>query len=167
MGRVTSCMIPTLRMVMKSRCTLKRSGPSMGRFSRPIFAIGSGRSDAGTVRSFEAERAKSLASTCLERRVASRCASARVRGGSAARTVLPGASASSDATPSALIPARHHNRAPGNGRERARRCDCPEGKGANRFMTLTESDWTSGQSTSPRHATHTPNNAAADQRPWR
>ena len=137
-GRVISCMIPTLRIVMKSCWTLNLSAPLIGRFSRPIFPIGSGRSAAAMVRSFDAETAKSLASSCLERQRGDRWASPRVRGTSSARTVPAAAQTESNAaaraghSDSAIPQSETSETKQPRGRL--------EHKRTVRFMTLTASD---------------------------
>mmetsp|Transcript_5424 Transcript_5424/g.20634 ORF Transcript_5424/g.20634 Transcript_5424/m.20634 type:complete len:206 (-) Transcript_5424:400-1017(-) len=62
-ARVNSCIRPTERIVMKSRVTLKRSGPSIGRLFRPSLRTGSGRCPAATVRSRAARTWAVIAST--------------------------------------------------------------------------------------------------------
>src|SRR5881628_3360054 len=61
--RESSCMTPIRRMVMKSRVTLKRSGPLIGRLSMPNFSIGSGNWAAATAISRDAATAESCAAS--------------------------------------------------------------------------------------------------------
>ena len=76
--RVSSCITPTERMVMKSRVRLNRSGPSTGRLLMPAFRVGSGRRPAAAASWRDACAAASCAGNWRERSCASRSASSSV-----------------------------------------------------------------------------------------
>jgi hypothetical protein len=90
-ARVSSCVTPMRRIVMKSWFRLNRSGPPTGRLSTPADRTGSARRPAATAMSRAAAAEASIATSWRERCVAMRWASASVNADGAA-AVVPAAS---------------------------------------------------------------------------
>ena len=114
-SRVNSRAMPMLRIVMKSRVRLKRSGPSIGRLATPTRSTGSGNCAAATARSRAALATASCARSAGACSVARRSASSKVSRGDCAAAWVPSrprVSASSargqNRDRCMVVPERHH-----------------------------------------------------------